>query len=122
MIGSKVKELGQRFFNEILVTQPGVALDPLVKLYHNLMRAGLTFVRCQSEELFLNSQIIDMIKKFGDQMNVEMTPSLPSEGILSNTDENLQFLSLVMQLRGEGTASWDYVRGLRDIVAWQPAQ
>ncbi len=118
-LGLRIKELGTSFFNQILITEEDKMA--VAHLYHNMMRLGLAFVRCQSEELFNNDQIIDMIKKFTEQMDPENEPSLPSIDIPSNSPENLEFTQGVLNLRQQGSPSWQYVDRLLEVLSWIPA-
>lgn len=120
IIGGTIIGLSNNLFNEIITARSqGLDTDPLVSVYHNSMRLGLTLVRCQTEAVFVDDKIIDMLKAFSAQMDYNIEPSLPSMGIRSDTAENIDFLNDVLILRDPGSVSWQNVNSLLNAVSWQ---
>jgi hypothetical protein len=118
--GGIIQSLSINLFNEIMTAHSeGQNTEPLVSVYHNSMRLGLTLVRCQTETIFNDNRIIDMLRAFTSQMDFNTEPSLPSMGIQSNTEENISFLNEVLMLREPGSVSWQNVNSLLNVVSWQ---
>lgn len=120
-LGPKVKNIAIRLFNEVVVSDStGTDKEALVRLYHNLMRSGITIVRCQEESVFAQFAIIEMIETFKNGMDPNVSPSFPSMEILSGTPENVNFLNEVLTQRQPGSASWNAISALRTNVIWKP--
>ena len=119
-IGETVYNLAEGLFTEIFNGySEGQSTVPMVEVYHNSMRLGLTLVRCQKESTFDNEKITDMINLFTNGMNPETSNSLPAMGIKSNSDENITFLNNVLALRQPGATSWINVNNLLAVVSWK---
>ena len=117
--GSKMSELIYRLFMEIqTVTMTGEEDNSiLVKMYFNLMQFGLTVIRCQSEENFLQENISNMIALLKNELNPSSSDSLQGLGIDVNPDrENSDFLETILALRPVPSTSWNEVNDLLTFV------
>ncbi|MNU56230.1 PKD domain protein [compost metagenome] len=120
-VGSNVQSIANGLFNEIILAHAeGISPTQFVRLYHNLMRSGISVVRCQEENVFIQAPIISMISTFTDQMNPGITPSLPSMNIPSGTPDNFNFLNEVLNQRQKGSTSFNAVTALLTVVVWKP--
>lgn len=119
--GPAVKNLSSRLFDQVVIANDtGVHKTQLVTLYYNLMRSGVSIVRCQQEATFNQFAIMEMIAAFKSTFDPAMSPSFPSMGILSGLPENVQFLNEVLTQRQGGSSSWNAINDLRTFVIWKP--
>uniref|UniRef100_UPI00261E9413 PKD domain-containing protein n=1 Tax=Fluviicola sp. TaxID=1917219 RepID=UPI00261E9413 len=120
-VGPTVRNLASRLFDQVVIANDtGVNKKQLVDLYHNLMRSGVSVVRCQEEAIFNQFAIMEMIAAFKNALDPGITPSFPSMGILSGKPINVTFLDEVLTQRQEGSASWNAISALRTNVIWKP--
>lgn len=121
-VGVNIQNLTTSVFNDIVevltgaVEKPTGYADAMVDIYHILMRTGLTIVRCQDEPTFLQAEIITMIQKITDQISPENEPSLKNLGVVSDTLENRDFFDILMRSRAKGSASWEYIYQLFNVI------
>lgn len=123
-VGSRIQSFTTSTFNYIVealsdptaIDKPAGYADALINIYHNLMRTGLTVVRCQVEATFLHPEIITMIQKMTDQISPDQNPSLKNLGVVSDTLENRDFFDILMRSREKGSASWNYIYELFNVI------
>ncbi len=60
-----------------------------------------------------------MLKAYTNGMDYQMTPSLPSIGIPSNSPENVDYISSVISIRPVGSNSWTMLNRLLTVVSWK---
>ncbi len=121
VVGANVKNIALGLFDQVVIAiSTGGNKAPLVQLYHNLMRTGISIARCQQEPAFNDFSIMEMIATFKNGMDPNMSPSFPTMGITSGLPENVTFLNEVLTQRQPGSSSSNAITALRNVVIWKP--